>query len=110
MMKMLISLDEERVLRDRKYSLADMWRVIDQKFEKYHCQKEKTADGSFVYAGNLKYDYYTCMGLAYLSLKKQSWFTKYCKEWKLYSNEDDEGLPMACEDLLVKDKSASFSV
>ena len=29
MMKMLIKLDEERVLRDGKYDLADMWRKID---------------------------------------------------------------------------------
>ena len=32
MMKMLIQLDEERVKKDGKYKLEDMWRVIDAKF------------------------------------------------------------------------------
>ena len=34
MMKMLIQLDEERVVKDGKYKLEDMWRVIDAKFDK----------------------------------------------------------------------------
>ena len=40
MMKMLIQLDEERVVKDGKYKLEDMWRVIDAKFDKYDCVKE----------------------------------------------------------------------
>ena len=35
MMKMLIQLDEERVVKDGKYKLVDMWSVIDAKYDKY---------------------------------------------------------------------------
>ena len=46
MMKMLIQLDEEKVVKDGKYKLEDMWRVIDAKFDKYDCVKEIQSDGS----------------------------------------------------------------
>ncbi len=104
MMKMLIKLDEERVLRDGKYDLADMWRKIDEQFEKYNCIKEVQPDGGVLYSGNPDYDYYTYMGLSYLSLRKQRWFALYCNEWIMFSNEDDESLPLSDENLLVKER------
>ncbi len=52
MMKMLIQLDEERVVKDGKYKLEDMWRVIDAKFDKHDCVKEIQPDGSMLYTGN----------------------------------------------------------
>ena len=104
MMKMLIKLDEERVRRDGKYDLADMWRKIDEQFEKYNCIKEVQPGGGVLYSGNPDYDYYTCMGLSYLSLRKQRWFALYCNEWIMFSNEDDESLPLSDENLLVKER------
>ncbi len=104
MMKMLIQLDEERVLSDEKYALEDMWRVIDNKFNKYQCNKEVLKNGAVMYSGNPEFDYFTCMGLAYLSLKKQKWFANYCEKWILYDNEDDETLPFQDIDLLKKEK------
>ena len=104
MMKMLIKLDEERVLRDGKYDLADMWRKIDEQFAKYNCIKEVQPGGGVLYSGNPDYDYYTCMGLSYLSLRKQQWFARYCSEWIMYDNDDDEELPLQDIDLLTKER------
>lgn len=104
MMKMLIQLDEDRVEKEKKYRLADMWKAIDAKFEKYHCTKERQADGSVLYSGNPDYDYYTCINLAYLSLKKQIWFAEYCKQWIWYDNEDDETLPLQRLDVLSRER------
>lgn len=104
MMKMLIKLDEDRVKSDGKYDLADMWRAIDEKFDKYHCVRGGQPGGGVLYSGNPDSDYYTCMGLSYLSLRKQEWFARYCSEWILYDNDDDEDLPLQDIDLLTKER------
>ncbi len=107
MMKMLIQLDEERVVKDGKYKLEDMWRVIDAKFDKYDCVKEIQPDGSILYTGNPEKDYYTCMALANITLKKQKWFGKYCKKWIMLDNEDDETLPLQNIDILARQRQTN---
>lgn len=104
MMKMLIQLDEERVKRDRKYSLTKMWEAIDVKFEKYGCEKERRADGAVLYSGNPEKDYYTCINLAYLTLKNQKWFAEYCTKWIWYDNDDDETLPYQNLNVLARER------
>lgn len=107
MMKMLIQLDEERVVKDGKYKLEDMWRVIDAKFDKYDRVKEIQPDGSMLYTGNPEKDYYTCMALANITLKKQKWFGKYCKKWVMLDNEDDETLPLQNIDILARQRQTN---
>ena len=104
MMKILIGLDEERVLRDGKYDLADLWRRIEEKFNRYHCLREVRPQGRVLYSGDPDHDYFTCMGLSYLSLRKQGWFARYCSEWIMYDNDDDEELPLQEIDLLAKER------
>lgn len=104
MMKMLIKLDEERVLRDGKYDLAGMWRAIDGQFERYNCIREAQPGGGVLYSGDPDQDYFTCMGLSYLFLRKQQWFAQYCSQWIMYDNDDDEELPFQHIDLLAKER------
>ncbi len=103
MMKMLIQLDEERVIRDRKYNLAEMWRVIDAKFIT-DCVKEYQTDGAALYSGDPHRDYYTCINLATMYLKRQKWFANYCTKWIWYDNDDDEELPYQPIDVLARQR------
>ncbi len=103
MMKMLIKLDEERVLRDGKYDLADMWREIDELFEN-GCVKEEQSDGSVLYSGKVDKDYFTCISVAYIRLSNREWFARYCSKWIWYDNDDDEGLPFQDINLLEKER------
>lgn len=102
MMKMLIQLDEERIRRDGKYDVAEMWRVIDEKFTAFQCDKEKQADGSVLYFGNANRDVFGDFFQIYAFLSREKWFAKYCSQWIMYSNEDDEDLPLTDENLLEK--------
>lgn len=102
MMKMLIKLDEERVKSDGKYDLADTWRVIDGQFTAFQCDKEKQADGSFLYSGNANRDVFGDFFQIYAFLSREKWFAEYCAQWIMYSNEDDEDLPLSDENLLEK--------
>ena len=103
MMKMLIKLDEERIKAEGKYDLADMWRKIDEQFEKA-CTKEVQPDGAALYSGDPNSDYFTCISLAYIRLSEQEWFAKYCSKWIWYDNDDDEDLPLSDEDILAKER------
>ncbi len=103
MMKMLIKLDEERIKAEGKYDLADMWRKIDEQFEKA-CTKELQPDGAALYSGDPNSDYFTCISLAYIRLSEQEWFAKYCSKWIWYDNDDDEDLPLSDEDILAKER------
>ena len=103
MMKMLIRLDERKIETDGIYDLADMWRLVDSKFEKA-CTKEVQADGSRLYSGKSDKDYYTCISLAYMVLSEQDWFAQYCIKWIWYDNDDDESLPLGDEDVLAKER------
>ena len=44
MLKMLIKIDEERLVKDDRYDLKNYWEVIDRKF-KDNCTKEVLPDG-----------------------------------------------------------------
>ena len=103
MMKMLIQLDEEKVLSDEKYALEDMWRIIDKQFAG-ECDKEVQPDGSVLYSGNPNKDYYTKIMLAYMSLSDKKWFAEYCIKWIWYDNDDNEELPFQNIDVLGKER------
>lgn len=103
MMKMLIKLDEDRIKSDGKYDLADMWRVIDRQFNN-GCVKEVQPDGAVMYSGEIDKDYFTRISVAYLFLKRQSWFGQYCCKWIWYDNDDNESLPMQDMDVLAEER------
>lgn len=111
MMKMLIQLDEERILREGKYDLNDMWRVIDKMFEN-GCTKSVQPNGEVLYSGDPMKDYYTRINLAYLNLKHRPWFAKYCTKWIWYDNDDNEELPFQDIDVLTEERkdNALFAV
>ena len=86
---------------------AFMEMLNDAKFDKYDCVKEIQSDGSMLYTGNPEKDYYTCMVLANITLKRQKWFGKYCKKWVMLDNEDDETLPLQNIDILARQRQTN---
>ncbi len=102
MMKMLIALDEPRIKYcSNEYTLSEIWKMIDQSFTKA-CSKKVLADGSVLYSGKEKKDYYSCMMGAYIHLKGCPWFGKYCIKWILFDNQDNPDLPFQDIDLLAR--------
>lgn len=99
MMKMEIKLDEARIRDDGKYDVSELWKAIDKEFANA-CTKEVQEDGSVMYVGIPDKDYFTCLSLAYATLKKESWLIDYCIKWIWYDNDDDEELPFDEEDVL----------
>ena len=106
MMKMLIQLDEERVLSDKKYALSDMWRIIDKQFAG-ECDKEVQPDGSVLYSGNPNKDYFTRINVAAMYLKSRKWFAEYCKRLILYDNDYNEAMPFDEIDVLSRQRKCN---
>ena len=103
MMKMLIKLDEERVLSDRKYDLADMWRIVDEQFAGA-CTKQVLADGAVLYSGKADKDYFSCLSIAQIRLSDKEWFARYCSKWIWYDNDDNEDLPFQDINVLARER------
>lgn len=102
MMKMEIKLDEERIRRDDKYGVEELWKMIDKEFANA-CTKEVQPDGSVMYVGIPDKDYFTEINLAVAVFKHSDWFAQYCVKWIWYDNDDDdESLPFDDEDVLAE--------
>lgn len=99
MMKMEIKLDEERIRRDGKYDVAELWKMIDKEFVNA-CTKEVQPDGAVMYVGIPDKDYYTEINVAIMILEDKDWFAQYCVKWVWFDNDDDENLPFNKEDVL----------
>lgn len=103
MMKMLIKLNEDKVKQDNIYNIDTMWKVIDNQF-KEACTKEKQEDGAVIYSSIADKDYFTCIGVAYIRLRHQEWFAKYCTKWIWYDNDSDETLPFQEINVLAEEQ------
>lgn len=103
MQKMLIQLDVEKIERENKYNIQEIWNLIDEIFSKGECIKEVQGDGSVMYYGNPKRgNYLADFGLAYLLLQRRDWFVDNAKTWTWYDNDDNESLPFQDTDCLKR--------
>ncbi len=104
MMKMEIKLDEDRVKRDGRFDIAELWQAIDKEFANA-CTKEVQPDGSVMYVGIPNKDYYSDINVAATVYKNTEWFAQYCVKWIWYDNDDDESLPFQDIDVLASQRA-----
>jgi hypothetical protein len=87
MIKMQIIMDEDKIVREGKYSLDKIHRVLDDYFvEKLHTVK--TDDGFYVGTG-AKGDFGN-FGLAMWTLGKKAWFMDNVKTWLYFNSEGSD--------------------
>lgn len=87
MISMLIELDLTKLERDG-YDAEAVRRLVDKRFSKA-CSKI-TDGAATLYEGIEGKDYFTEISIAYVNLKKQDWFAKYCRRW-LWIEDDKYG-------------------
>ena len=96
MMKMLIELDENKILNDGKYDLDKINSYLSRAFAKRNMSKESSnwyTNGNFTNCGSL-----------ILTLSQKDWFINNIKQW-LWYDEDDESI----EDLKAHYKKETLS-
>ena len=96
MIKMQIIMDEEKILREKNFSLAKIYEAID-KFFLDNLQLIKGDDGFYLGSG-AKTDFGN-FGRAVWMLSKKAWFMENVATW-LYFNSDDSDDP---NDFIVED-------
>jgi hypothetical protein len=96
MIKMQIIMDEEKILKEKKYSLPKIYEALDDYFvRQLHIMKGE--DGFYVGSG-AKGDFGN-FGLAMWTLGKKDWFMDNVRTW-LYFNSEDSDDP---KDFIVED-------
>jgi hypothetical protein len=96
MVKIQIIMDEDKILREKKYNLSDLLYSLDRfmvdglKFVK--------GDKGFYLGTEAQSDYANC-GVAMSRLGREDWFLGNVKTWLFYIN-DDHGGP---DDFIVED-------
>lgn len=103
MLKMLIQIDEDRLIKDDRYDLKNYWEVIDRKFAD-NCTKEVLPDKSVLYSGIPGADYFHDIARGFVGLLDKQWFADYVTKWIWYDNEGMEDQPLYPIDLLEKQR------
>jgi hypothetical protein len=85
MTKMQILLDEDKIKREKKYSVQKIYAFIDAVFLD-KCKLRKDADG--YYTGTGKAGDLSRFGRANYLLSNQPWFLDNVKVWLFFNNDD----------------------
>jgi hypothetical protein len=96
MIKMQIVMDEDKILREGKYSLCEIYETIDDYFVK-KLKLVKAEDGFYISSG-IKSDFGN-FGLAMWTLGKKDWFMDNVDTWLYFNSEDSD----SSDDYVVED-------
>ncbi len=101
MLKMEICMDDEKIIRERKYRLVAIYAAIDKLFKKWNFEGEKNHAGSVIYKDNGDDRDFGRFCSIVNALKKQDWFMGNVMIWILYDSDDsDSPNDFVTEDLL----------
>ncbi len=102
MIKMEIRMDDEKILKERKYRLEAVYEAVDKAFGYWNFKGEKTSSGSVIYKDNGSSRDFGRFGSIVNALKKKDWFMGNVATWILYESDDsDSPEDFAAEDLIV---------
>lgn len=102
MIKMEIRMDDEKILKERKYRLEAVYEAVDKAFGHWDFKGEKTSSGSVIYKDNGSDRDFGRFGSIVNALKKKEWFMGNVATWILYDSDDsDSPDDFATEDLIA---------
>lgn len=104
MYQLRIKLDDEKIINDRKYELASLYKALDHLFVEEVGLEKREEDGTLIYYDEAEKNntYADITGMC-ISLKNRcDWFRDNLLEWRVYS--PDEGWEDLIEIFLKEDK------
>ena len=84
MMNMLINLDREKIEKDGKYTVEEVWNMVTKEFEGYPFKQEEQEDGGILYVGQGEQSSFSGCNCAYVGLRHEEWFARYVSKWIWY--------------------------
>ena len=103
MLKMVIRIDENKVLTEKKYRLDGIYSTINCAFMRRGFKRQASEKDALVYCSNGKASDFASFGIIVNTLKRETWFLENITEWSLYESEDsDNPDDFSVEDLLAR--------
>lgn len=90
MLKMLIRMNNKKIVIEKKYRLDGIYTTIDAAFTKMGLLRVEDTSGALVYRDNGNERDYGRFGRIVNTLKKQAWFMDNVEAWELYDSEDSD--------------------
>ena len=87
MLKLEIKMDDQKMIKDKKYKPESVYKVIDDLFQRYHIRKEIKDDGTHVFYGTGDRKDYGSFGFLITSLREWEWFMEYVVKWIWYNSD-----------------------
>ena len=102
---MLINLDREKIEKDGKYTVEEVWNMVNEITGKYEFKQEEQEDGAILYVGQGEQSSFDGCGCSYVILSESEWFARYVSEWILYESDDDDKTKWFGSDLIFKEST-----
>ncbi|MDL2302147.1 hypothetical protein LJC58_07320 [Lachnospiraceae bacterium OttesenSCG-928-D06] len=90
MLKMVISLNDNKINTEGKYKSASIYNAIDNAFLQMGLRRISDETNRLQYCDNGDARDYGRFGKIVNTLKRQPWFLDNISEWLLYTSEDSE--------------------
>ena len=100
MIKMIIRMNNDRIIDQGKYSVEQLYAAIDRIFVNKGMSRVDT-DRGVEYIGPGKSTDFAYFGKIMLGLKDQAWFMDNAEEWLYCDNEDSEDVSVFNEENLL---------
>lgn len=102
MLKMIIRMDKNKIIIEKKYKLEGIYSIIDSAFVQMGFLRQGSEADLLVYCDNGNARDYGRFGRIVNTLKRQTWFIENVAEWNLYESDDlDDSNDITVEDLLA---------
>ena len=104
MMNMLINLDREKIQKDGKYTVAEVWNMVNEITGKYEFKQEKQEDGAILYVGQGEQSSFDACSCSFIFLRHKEWFARYVSEWIWYESDDYDEDKWYDDDILASER------
>lgn len=102
MLKMVIRMNDDKIIMEKKYKLEAIYSTIDNAFMKMGLPRQAAETNRLIYCDNGNAKDYGRFGRIVNMLKYQTWFMDNVAEWYMYESDDvDNPNDFAEEDLLA---------
>lgn len=90
MLKMIIRMDENKIITEKKYHLDGIYHTINNAFRTVGLLRIEDGSGDLVYRDCGRTRDFSLFGKIVNTLKKQTWFMDNVSVWRLYDSDDSD--------------------
>lgn len=106
---MLLQFDEKKINSENQHTVAEIWKIVDDTFEKFNCIREPQADGSVMYYENQNSeDSYADFSYVLIELASNAVVVSNCSKWIWFDDEENDEGVFDEEDVLSQVQDMKF--